>query len=164
MLCKISFTYAICIESFCCKLYLTPDRCYTDTARCASLSALHKPLAPQQLEAAQGGEQWETRWKTWPGSAAAIEKFDGRPRWSLFSPFWGWAIGFDNPWRLPYLMHSQLGLDGCYAHIGCPLRQRQPWKCWAVVWRKKYLRYFKLSFGLESGGLNQKLKGSVAVF
>lgn len=169
LLCKISCTCALCVESSHCKLYMTPDRCYTDTARCACLSQLHKPLAPQQQEAgaAQSSEGWESLWKAQPGSVPAMGKFDQRPRRSPFSPFWGWGMGFDIPWRLLYLERPRALAAGsrwllCMYRLSSEAEAAMEMSSNGM--EKKYLYYFKLPMGLENGGLNQKSKGSAAVF
>lgn len=173
MLRKMSRTRALCVESFCCKSYLTPDSCYTGTARCDRLSQHHKPPAPQprgqrgrlgQHGAVSGGRpserlgqgQYQPRGSLMEGPGGACSHLFGAEQLGLI-PCGDCLISRE-------FMRSQLGLDGCCACVGCPLRRRQPQKCRAMVWRKKHLYYFKLSMSLENGGLNQKLKVSDAVF
>lgn len=126
---KISCTRAHCMESFCSKLCLTPDRCYTDTARCAYLSQLHKPLTAQQCKrqcrAVSSGRTSERL--SW--DQHFLNKFNG-DIWSkaqaepLFAFLGGEQLGL-----ISYgacltsrdLMHAQLGVDGSCVWVGCAL-------------------------------------------
>lgn len=107
---KISCTHALCIESFHCKLYLTPDRCYTATARCAHLSQLLSYWQHSRVRDSAG--QWAMRE---PLKAQAGLGFSEQiPWWNLikgpgracFCLFFGWTIGFDILWSLSYLKRT----------------------------------------------------------
>lgn len=61
-------------------------------------------------------------------------------------------------------MRVQLDLDGCCACIWLSSEAEAAMEMSSNGMEKKYQYYFKLPMGLEYGDINQKSKGSAAVF